>query len=73
LFTIFKKLNIIKKNETDYDKLIKSYSQIFPELYTKIENINKRINEPQEQIDRSDDEIYNEPDSGLQDYHKRIK
>jgi hypothetical protein len=52
----FKRLNIVKGH--DFDKLIKSYSQIFPELYNEFERINRGMNEPQ--IERSEDEIYGE-------------
>jgi hypothetical protein len=65
----FKRLHIVKRH--DFEKLIKSYSQIFPDLYSKFEGINKRMNEPQ--IERSEDEIYDEIESGLTEYHDRRK
>jgi predicted transcriptional regulator len=58
LFTIFKKLNIIKRYENEFDRLINEYSQVFPDLYKQFEYINRRMNEPQ--IERSEDEIYGE-------------
>jgi hypothetical protein len=63
LFTLFKKLNIITRN--DFETLIKSYSQIFPDLYKQFESINRKMNEPQKE--RSEEEIYGEFESGKQD------
>lgn len=60
----FKRLNIVKRH--DFDKLIKSYSQIFPDLYKQFEGINRRMNEPQ-QTERSDEEIYGEDKTGYLD------
>jgi len=66
----FKRLNIVKRH--DFEKLIKSYSQIFPDLYKQFEGINKRMNEPQK--NRSDEEIYGEEvDSGYYDSLDRKK
>jgi predicted transcriptional regulator len=75
LFKIFKKLNIITRDDTDFDRLIKSYAEVFPDLYNKFESINKRMNEPQ--TERSDEEIYSEDKTGYLDSldrkNKKIK
>jgi hypothetical protein len=71
LFTIFKKLNVIKGNENDFDKLIKSYEKLFPDMYRQFEDINKRMNEPSVITERSEEEIYGEYDRGLKDYEDR--
>jgi hypothetical protein len=65
----FKRLNIVKRY--DFDKLIKSYSQVFPDLYKQFEDINKKMNESQ--TERSDEEIYGEFESGLQDKRNKDK
>jgi hypothetical protein len=65
----FKRLNIVKRH--DFDRLIKSYSQIFPDLYKQFEDINRRMNEPQKE--RSEEEIYAELDSGYYDNLDRKK
>jgi Fe2+ or Zn2+ uptake regulation protein len=70
LFTLFKKLNIISRN--DFDRLIKSYEKVFPDLFKQFENINKRMTEPTES-ERSEKEIYNEFEGGLPEYYNRRK
>ena len=55
LFTLFKKLNIISRN--DFETLIKSYEQIFPYLLKQFEDINRKMNEPASE-ERSEEEIY---------------
>jgi hypothetical protein len=61
LFTIFKKLNVIKRNENDFDRLIKSYEKVFPDLYKQFEDINRKMNEPdKEELEDYDSEGYYE-------------
>lgn len=58
----FKRLNIIKRH--DFDKLIKSYEKIFPELFKQFEDINRKMNESEQkeekEKERSEEEIYGE-------------
>lgn len=67
LFTIFKKLNVIKRNEHDFERLIKSYEKVFPDLFKQFVDINKKMNEPESE--RSEEEIY---DEGTIGYHESL-
>lgn len=64
----FKRLNIIKRH--DFEKLIKSYEKVFPDLYKQFEDINRKMNNEPEK-ERTDEEIYGEFESGLQEYFDR--
>lgn len=65
LYTLFKKLNIITRN--DFEHLTKQYEKVFPDLYKQFEDFNKKMNEPQRE--RSEEEIY---DEGIGGYHESL-
>lgn len=75
LFTMFNRLNIIKRNKNDFDRLIKSYEKVFPDLFKQFEDINRKMNEPSQQTkeEHSDEEIYGKFESDLQDWNNKIQ
>ena len=76
LFTMFKRLGIIKRNEEDFDRLIKFYEKVFPDLFKQFEDINRKMNESsqEEKEEPSDEEIYGKFESDLRDLNnKKIK
>jgi hypothetical protein len=71
LFTIFKRLNIIKNDSNNFDKLMSSYAEVFPYLYNNFESINKRMNEPQ--TEKPEVEYFDEVVRELRDRVSRKK